>query len=366
MNTFGTQVPITIFGESHGSTIGIVIAGLEAGISLDLDLIRFELSKRRPKSTLSTPRVETDEFTIVSGVLGSVTTGAALTILVPNTNTRSEDYQATAFIPRPGHADYPAYVKYHGFHDKRGGGIFSGRITVLLTIAGAIAKQILNAKGIVVASHILSIHGVNDQALPTVHCPVDVLKHLETLDFPVLDPAAGERMKAEILAAKNNHDSVGGIVETVVVGVPAGVGEPFFNSVESHLSHLLFSIPALKGVAFGDGFDFALQTGIESSDGYHIEAGKVSTIANHNGGVLGGISTGMPLCIRTVFKPTSSIASPQSSIRLDDQTNTTLAVEGRHDPAIINRAVHVVNSVVYLGLFDLLVSAHSKAWMTSR
>jgi len=363
MNTIGRQLRFTVFGESHGKTIGAVLDGIAPGICLDLEAIRFELWKRRPKSNLSTPRVETDEFEFVAGVKDGVTTGAAIAFLVHNANVRSEDYDKTAFIPRPGHADYPAFVKYSGHHDKRGGGIFSGRITVLLTIAGAIAKQILNAKGIFVGSRIATIHGVDDVPLDPTSIDSSHLKRWDAMDFPVENERCGEAMKHKIETARDQHDSVGGIVETFAAGIPAGVGEPLYRSVESALSELLFSIPAVKGVAFGDGFDFAKQTGLESSDGYRLKDGRVETTANHNGGILGGITTGMPLRIRTVFKPTSSIGLPQASVRLDVMEETVLEVHGRHDPAIIHRAVHVVNAAVCFGLLDLILEDQAKAWM---
>jgi chorismate synthase len=363
MNTIGTQLRLTVFGESHGKTIGAVLDGIASGIALDLELIRFELWKRRPKSTLSTPRVETDEFEFVAGLQDGVTTGAAIAFLVHNANFRSEDYDKTAFIPRPGHADYPAFVKYLGHHDKRGGGIFSGRITVLLTIAGAIAKQILNAKGIFVGSRIASIHGVKDVPLDPLTIGAADLKRWDAMDFPVEDERLGEAMKQEIETARKEQNSVGGIVETFACGIPAGIGEPLYHSVESALSELLFSIPAVKGVAFGDGFDFAERTGLEASDGYRLSDGHIETTANHNGGILGGITTGMPLRIRTVFKPTSSIGLPQPSVRLDVPEDTILEIHGRHDPAIIHRAIHVVNAAVCFGLLDLILEEQAKAWM---
>lgn len=363
MNTIGRNLRLTVFGESHGKVIGAVLDGLASGIRLDLDAIRFELWKRRPKSALSTPRVETDEFEFVSGLKDGTTTGAALTVLVYNANTKSADYEKTALIPRPGHADYPAGVKYEGFQDKRGGGIFSGRITVLLSIAGAIAKQILNAKHIVVGSRILEIHGVTDVSLSPVAIDASTLKRWETMDFPVENEACAEAMKAQIETARDGKDSVGGIVETFACGLAPGVGEPLFRSIESALSELLFSIPAVKGVAFGDGFDFAKLKGSEASDGYRFVENRIETIANHNGGILGGLTTGMPLRVRTVFKPTSSIGLPQASVRLDTKENTSLEVEGRHDPAIINRAVHVVNAAVYFGLLDLILDDQENEWM---
>jgi chorismate synthase len=363
MNTIGRNLRLSVFGESHGKIIGAVLDGLASGIRLDMEAIRFALWKRRPKSALSTPRVETDEFEFVSGLKDGFTTGAALTVLVYNANTKSSDYDNTTFIPRPGHADYPADVKYGGYQDKRGGGIFSGRITVLLTIAGAIAKQILNAKGIVAGSRILEIHGVFDVPLDPLGIDSAQIKRWEALDFPVEDVVRAEAMKASIESARDQKDSVGGIVETYACGLPPGIGEPLFRSVESALSELLFSIPAVKGVAFGDGFDFAKLHGSEASDGYRLTDGRVETIANHNGGILGGLTTGMPLRVRTVFKPTSSIGLPQASVRLDTMENTVLEVQGRHDPAIIHRAVHVVNAAVYFGLLDLILDEQAREWM---
>lgn len=363
MNTIGKNIQVTVFGESHGQTIGVVIDGLEAGIALDIDAIRYELLKRRPKSKVSTPRVEMDEFAIVSGYSGGVLTGAALTILVPNANTASSDYDQTAFIPRPGHADYPAYVKYNGFHDKRGGGIFSGRMTVLLVIAGAIAKQILERKGIIIASHIDRIGSVVDSTFHPLGEEITLLKRLQTMDFPVIESSKETAMKQVILEALERNDSVGGSIESMIQGVQAGIGEPLYRSIESTLAQYLFSIPAIKGVSFGDGFEFAKQTGTQSSDGYIQKDGHIQTIANHNGGILGGISTSMPIIVHTVFKPTSSIASPQVSVDLLTNQGVQLEIKGRHDPAIVNRGIHVVNAVLYLGMLDLYLDTYPRSWM---
>lgn len=362
MNSIGRHLQVTVFGESHNHKIGIVIDGLPAGLSLDFDLIKQELSKRRPKGDVSTPRVENDEFEVISGYYQNHTTGGPVVFLVYNSNTKSEDYEATTFIPRPGHADYPAYVKYQGFHDRRGGGMFSGRLTVVLVIAGAIAKQILNQKGIQIASHLKRIGQAEDRPFNPLGEPLEHLKVLQLMDFPVNDLASEETMKAQIRFHKEQNDSVGGSIESMIQGVMPGIGEPLFRSVESTFSQYLFSIPAIKGVSFGDGFDFQMQSGSQSSDGYILEEGIIKTIGNHNGGILGGITTGMPIRIQTVFKPTSSIGIVQPSVDLLRHEAIALEVKGRHDPAIVHRGIHVVNAVLYLALMDLLMDTYPKSW----
>ncbi len=364
MNSFGKSVKVTLFGESHGDYIGIVIDGLIAGLSIDFSLIDSELTKRRPKSIYSTSRSETDHYQVLSGLYQGVTTGAALTFIVPNNNKISEDYQDISKTPRPSHADYSAYIKYDGKNDPRGGGIFSGRITVLMMIVGAIAKQILNQKGIEVASHILSLHHLSDSGFNPTSVEPGLVKKLQTLDFPLINPDVEQPMRDFILETKTKEDSVGGIVETAIINLPGGVGEPLFMSIESHLAALLYSIPAIKGVEFGSGFEITNHYGSEVNDAYHLdESGKVTTLSNHNGGVLGGISTGMPIIIRTAIKPTPSIGLPQASINLESLENVELSIKGRHDPAIVNRVVHVINAAIYYGILDLLVTAHAVDWM---
>jgi len=364
MNSFGKSVKVTLFGESHGDYIGLVIDGLCAGLRIDFSLIDFELTKRRPKSLYSTSRTEADQYQVLSGLYQGLTTGAALTFIVPNNNKISDDYQDISKTPRPSHADYSAYLKYDGFNDPRGGGIFSGRITVLFMIVGAIAKQILNQKGIEVASHILSIHQLSDSSFDRVSIDSKTLQTLQTFDFPLLNKDIEVPMREKILEAKAREDSVGGIVETAVINLPGGIGEPLFMSIESHLASLLYSVPAVKGVEFGAGFEITKQYGSEVNDAYHLDASKtIHTLTNNNGGILGGISTGMPIIIKTAIKPTPSIGKKQSSVHLDSLENVELAIKGRHDPAIVNRVVHVINAVVYYGLLDLLVTAHAVDWM---
>ncbi len=363
MNTIGNIIRLTFFGESHGDALGITIDNLPAGIQLDFAMLDAELAKRRPKGIYSTSRIETDQYQVLSGFYEGKTTGGALTILIPNQNRQSGDYDDLTDKPRPSHADYPAFVKYHGYNDPRGGGMFSGRLTALFILAGAIAKQILNQKGIQVASHIQRVHHVTDARFDPNNITLDLAKQLQSLDFPVIDPLVEDAMKTTILNAKAELDSVGGIVETAVIGMPAGIGEPLFLSIESYLSQLLFGVPAVKGVEFGDGFGFAIEKGSEASDGYRFENGSVTTTANHNGGILGGISTGRPILLRSVVKPTASIGLPQQTVNLKTGENTTIEVKGRHDPAIVHRVVHVINAVVYFGILDLCLMSHSTDWI---
>ena len=363
MNTIGSIIRLTFFGESHGDALGITIDNLPAGIPIDFTMLDAELAKRRPKGLYSTARTEPDLYQILSGFYNGFTTGAALTILIPNQNRQSGDYDDLTDKPRPSHADYPAYVKYHGFNDPRGGGMFSGRLTALFILAGAIAKQLLNAKGIQVASHIKRIFTAVDASFDPNHVSLELVKQLQTLDFPVIDASIEEPMKAAILSAKVEQDSLGGIVETAVIGLPAGIGEPLFLSIESQLSQLLFSVPAIKGVEFGDGFSYAMQKGSESSDGYRFENDALTTTANHNGGILGGISNGRPVILRSVVKPTASIGLSQQTVNLKTGENTTIEVKGRHDPAIVHRIVHVINAVVYFGILDLCLVGHSTDWI---
>ena len=348
-NTFGQSVGVTLFGESHGEYIGAVLDGMAPGLIIDEAFIRHQLSLRRPQGKISTARVEADEFRIVSGVFEGKTTGTPLCILIPNTNTRSQDY--TRSLPRPGHADYTAECKYHGYQDHRGGGHFSGRITAALVAAGAIAISALRQNGILIGTHISRISDICDRSFDSYESDIETLADLS---FPVLDPAKADLMRACIEDAAREGDSVGGILESAVIGLPAGIGEPWFDTVEGMLSHALFSVPAIKGVEFGTGFGMADLRGSQANDGLRMQNGRVVTTTNHNGGINGGITNGMPVIFRCAVKPTPSIFQDQESVDLSSGQNATLALKGRHDPAIIHRARVVVDSVTALVLCDLL------------
>lgn len=348
-NTFGQSVCVTLFGESHGSHIGAVLDGLAPGISIDEDFIRHQLSLRRPHGKISTARAEADDFQIVSGVFEGKTTGTPICILIPNTNTRSADYSRG--LPRPGHADFTAECKYHGFQDYRGGGHFSGRITAALVAVGAIAMLALQKKGIMIGTHIASLAGISDRPFENTEADIETLGDIL---FPALSAKVGEAMQTAIEQAASEGDSVGGILETAVTGMPAGVGEPWFDTVEGILSHALFSIPAIKGVEFGAGFGLADMRGSEANDGLRVRDGKVVFTTNHNGGINGGITNGMPLVFRCAVKPTPSIFKEQDSVNLDTMQDAALRLSGRHDPAVIHRARVVVDSMTALVICDLL------------
>ena len=359
-NTFGNNITITLFGESHGPQIGAVVDGLAPGMDIDLDFIRKQLELRKPHGRISTARVEADEPKIVSGVFEGKTTGTPLCILFENSNTKSKDYAKTKDLMRPGHADFTATQKYHGFADYRGGGHFSGRLTTPLVAVGAILIQALQKKGIYIGSHIASCGPIKDRSF--VDYTEDIAK-VNELVFPVLDEQVAEEMQRYIEQIAAEGDSVGGVLETVVTGMPSGVGEPWFDSVESMLAHGLFSIPAVKGVEFGKGFGFAQLKGSEANDAFEMKEGKVVTKTNHNGGINGGITNGMPICVQTVVKPTPSIYKEQETVNLETMENTTLQIEGRHDPAIIHRARVVVDSMTAIVLADLLVTRYGTDWL---
>ena len=358
-NTFGTSVSVTLFGESHGPEIGAVIDGLAPGIPVDEAFIAGQLTLRRPAGQISTARQEADPFRIVSGVFEGRTAGTPLTILIPNADTRSGDYQRGP--ARPGHADLTAYAKYHGFEDYRGGGHFSGRITAALVAAGAIVIPALKAKGILIGTHIARCAGIDDA--PFGADPVADLEKLNGLPFAVLDETRGEQMRRAIENAASQGDSVGGILETAVTGLPAGIGEPWFDTVEGVLSHALFSVPAVKAVEFGDGFALADMTGSRANDPFRMSGGVPVTTSNHNGGVNGGITSGMPLLFRCAVKPTPSISLEQRTVNPLTGEETLLSVRGRHDPAIVHRARVVVDSVTALALCDLLALRFGTDWL---
>lgn len=354
-NTFGTAVAVTLFGESHGEMIGCVIDGLSSGVTVSEDAIAKALARRRPAGRNSTSRVEPDDFRIVSGVYHGKTTGTPVTILIPNTQNHSTDYENAPRLARPGHADYTAHVKYHGFEDFRGGGHFSGRLTAALVAAGAIATEALRRKGITIGTHISSIAGIEDTPFAANEQEIRAqIGTLSALSFPVFSQEQGEEMQNAILAARNEGDSVGGTLETAVIGMPAGVGEPFFDSVESRLSHMLFSVPAVKGVEFGDGFALAARRGSEANDAMRIKDGKVVTLTNHAGGIYGGITNGAPLRFRIAVKPTPSIFKEQATVSLTEAKEEILSLKGRHDPCIVHRAAPVVDAVTALVLCDML------------
>lgn len=354
---WGNKIKLSIFGESHGKAIGIVIDGLKPGIEIDIEYIKNEMKRRAPgDSPLSTPRKETDKFDILSGYFNGRTTGTPLSAIILNNNTRSRDYEKTASLLRPGHADFTGNVRYRGFNDYRGGGHFSGRITAPLVFAGAICKKILEDKGILIGSHIKSIGAIEDgSCFDPVSISKESILKLSKSKFPVLDEVRGKDMEESILKVKEEGDSVGGVIETVVVNLPPGIGDPFFDSVESSISHLLFSIPAVKGVEFGEGFNIASMKGSEANDEYYIsEESTMKTYTNNNGGVLGGITNGMPVIFKTAIKPTPSIAKAQKTVDIKKKQNTFLKIEGRHDPCIVPRAVPVVEAVAAIGILNLM------------
>ena len=359
-NTFGNHVTLTLFGESHGASVGAVIDGLAPGIPVDEDFIRRQLTLRRPVGALSTPRQESDPFVIESGVYNSKTTGAPILIRIPNSDTKSGDYAPFAATPRPGHADYTAKMKYNGCADPRGGGHFSGRLTAAIVAAAALVIPALKQKGIFIATHIARIADVADR--PFIDLAADMEKLNDTA-FAVLDDNAAEDMKAAIIAAASDGDSVGGVLETAVTGLPVGVGEPWFDSLESTLAHALFSIPAVKGVEFGDGFTLAEMRGSEANDRFVKDGDTVATTTNHNGGINGGISNGMPLVIRTAVKPTPTIHKAQHTLNLETGEMTDLIAGGRHDPCIVHRARVVADSMVALTLCDALSMKFGTDWL---
>ena len=350
-NTFGSSVAVTLFGESHGEYIGAVIDGLAPGIKIDHEYIAHMLTLRRPDGKISTPRREKDEYKIVSGVVDNTTTGTPITILIPNENIKSSDYSQMKTVARPSHADYTAECKYHGYQDSRGGGHFSGRITAALVAAGAICKYALEQKGIHIGTHVKRCATVSDRELEDLERDIN---ELNLKPFAVLDEASGDTMQKAILAAASEGDSVGGVLETAIIGMPRGVGEPWFDTVEGMLSHMMFSIPAVKGIEFGAGFAIADMRGSEARNPMKIENDKVITVSNNNGGINGGITNGMPIIFRTAIKPTPTIFKPQNTVDFKTMTEAVLEPKGRHDPAIVHRARVVQDAASAIVLCDAL------------
>ncbi|WP_352400905.1 chorismate synthase [Anaerotignum sp.] len=355
-SNYGDKVKISIFGQSHSDAIGVVIDGLPVGEEIDLEAAQRFLDRRAPgKNAYSTPRKEEDEVRVVSGLFQGRTCGAPICAMIENTNTHSKDYDQLKDMPRPGHADFTAEVKYGGFQDHRGGGHFSGRLTAPLCFAGAVCLQILERRGIYIGAHILSIHKEKDKSFDGAEITKEALAEVIAKNFPTMDEQAGEKMIGIIQKAREQGDSVGGVIESVAIGLPVGIGEPMFDGLESKLSSILFAIPAVKGVEFGEGFGVCELFGSENNDSFYIEeTGQIKTKTNHHGGSLGGISSGMPLVIRTAFKPTPSISKNQDTVSLKRGENATLRVTGRHDPCIVPRAVPCVEAAVAIAILDLL------------
>ena len=355
-SVWGNNIKLSIFGESHGVAIGVTIDGLPPGIELNLEDIRMEMNRRAPgKDKISTARSEKDEFEILSGFFNNKTTGTPLCIMIKNSDTHSKDYEKTKDLARPGHADFTGKVKYLGFNDYRGGGHFSGRITAPLVFAGAIAKQILKSRNIIVGSHIKSIGDITEESFNQIRLQPELLDELRNKKFPTLDDEKAVEMEALILNAKHELDSVGGIIEVGVLNSMPGLGNPFFHSVESRISHMIFSIPGVKGIEFGEGFGISRMKGSVANDEIYIEEGAVKTYTNNNGGILGGITNGMPIIFRVALKPTASIGRSQRTIDMEKNENAEINIVGRHDPCIVVRAVPVVEAATALVILDLLM-----------
>lgn len=360
----GKNIGLTIFGESHGEAVGCVITGLCPGLPLSAEEISEQLERRKPNDSTGTKRRETDMPKIISGLYKGHTTGTPLTIIIENTDVSSSDYENTSYLLRPSHADYTGYVKYGGFADPRGGGHFSGRLTAPIVAAGAVFKKILKTKGIDIGTHILTMSGIDDVSFlgneDRVSEWIDLIGKSE---FPVIESDKKIGMISAIEKAARDKDSIGGVLETAVAGVAPGIGEPIFDSIESVLSSLLFSVPGIKGVQFGLGFGFAQGKGSVLNDQFDIKDNEIITGTNNNGGINGGVSNGMPIVFSCVVKPTPSIYLKQNTVNIKTMKREKIQISGRHDPAIIHRAAVVVDSVAAFGILDLLCSRYGYMWM---
>lgn len=355
MSGFGSKIRLTVFGESHGEAIGAVLEGVPAGVRLNMDKILTQMARRAPgKDKTATPRVEKDYPNIKSGVLDGVTTGAPIACVIENTNTKSGDYKSLLETPRPSHSDYAAYVKYGGCNDIRGGGHFSARLTAPIVFAGAVLRQILEEKGIKIAAHIASIGGVDDERFDPVNIPDELMDRLSAESFALIDRSVEDKMRAEVEAARMDLDSVGGTVECAVTGLPTGIGGALFDGVEGQIAKAVFGVPAVKGIEFGRGFESGRIRGSENNDPFEYKDGKVVTKTNNAGGILGGITSGMPVVFRAALKPTPSIAREQDTVSLSAKENTKLSIKGRHDPCVVPRAVSVIEAVTAIAIYDLI------------
>lgn len=353
-STCGEKLKLSIFGQSHGPAIGMVLDGIPAGLPVDEEKLRVFLSRRAPgQDDYTTPRKEADYPEFLGGIVNGYTCGAPIAATIANKNTRSGDYSELKDCPRPGHADYTAQVKYGGFQDVAGGGHFSGRLTAPLCIAGGLCKQWLESMGIRIGAHIVAIGGVVDEPvyLDWANPQLDLIGK----EFPVLNPEAGQKMMDAIAAAKADGDSVGGLIECIATGLPVGLGEPMFGGMESKIAQIVYGIPAIKGLNFGTGFAGAYMRGSENNDQYYIENGKVLTKRNYAGGILGGITNGMPLVFEVAVKPTPSIGMAQKTVSLSRMKETELAVKGRHDPCIVPRAVPVIEAAAAIAIYDAIL-----------
>ena len=358
-STYGNNIKLSIFGQSHGAAIGMTLDGIPAGLPVDFDKLQVFLERRAPgRAAHATSRKEADCPEFLAGIVDGHTCGAPIAAIIANSNTRSGDYENLKDQPRPGHADYPAQIKYNGYQDVAGGGHFSGRLTAPLCIAGGLCKQWLEAMGITIAAHIDSIAGIADLPETLSHTTPDLTK-IHT-DFPVVNPSAGEKMRKAIETARMDGDSVGGTIKCFITGLPAGIGDPMFNGMENRIAQIVYGIPAVKGLEFGSGFSGSNLHGSENNDAYTIQDGIIKTRTNHAGGILGGITTGMPIVFRVAIKPTPSISKLQDSIRLSDMTQCKLEISGRHDPCIVPRAVPVVEAAAAIAVYDALMSYHSQ------
>lgn len=353
-STWKNNISFTVFGESHGPAIGVCIDNVPPGETIDLDKIYEFMSRRAPKKDgTSTFRNEKDIPQIMSGYYNGKTTGTPLMAIIANTDQHSQDYSNMLKLARPGHADYTGAMRYRGFNDVRGGGHFSGRLTAPLCFAGAVAGQIIEKRGIYAGAHILEIHGIKDQAFDAINTSRDDIIELRSKDFPVNIEVQGNEMKKEILNAREKQDSVGGIIECIAINVPAGIGSPMFDGLENSIAQLIFGIPAVKGIEFGAGFDCAAMTGSENNDEFYVnDRGIVVTKTNNHGGILGGISSGMPITLKVAVKPTASISRPQETVDYSAMKNEVLTVKGRHDPCIVPRAVPCVEAAVNIAILN--------------
>lgn len=357
-STYGERLKLSIFGQSHGDAIGMVLDGIPAGLPVNMEKLQCFLNRRAPGNhQYSTTRKETDVPHFLSGIVDGYTCGAPIAAIISNSNTRSSDYNNLKDTPRPGHADFTAQVKYGGYQDAAGGGHFSGRLTAPLCVAGGLCKQWLEAKGIRIGAHIVAIGGIVDEPVYLDWAEPD----LDAIgaDFPVLNPEAGERMRAAIAEAKAESDSVGGLIECITTGLPVGLGEPIFGGMESKIAQIIYGIPAIKGLNFGTGFAGSYMRGSENNDTFIIKDGQVKTKRNFAGGILGGITNGMPLVFEVAVKPTPSIGKPQKSVSLSRMEETKLIVKGRHDPCIVPRAVSVVEAAAAIAIYDAVLLSES-------